>query len=406
MASLKAWLVSVLTLFAAGCVIFVPFPFHLLTIQAGVTDFIFGSLVRYTAADWLDEPLGKTLFVSDSLSLYLLVGWLLVFSLLIAGLIRLIPYRLFRDRRWQYIAETVIRYYLVAVLLRYGADKLVKAQFYLPEPNILFTPAGQLEKDIFFWSAIGSSRLYNIFTGGAECLAAVLLFFHRTRRAGLLFSLLLFVHIALINFSFDISVKLFSLLLLFLTAFLLAREGGNWWRSLFGLTVSAAGLQAPVRPPVQGFGYLFLKSLAAGLLLLEGFYFYARDGRWNDDRATRPFLHGAYQVQYIVQGTDTLRPPVLPVKRFFIHRNQYLVFQDAEDRFRDFGLAIDSSAAYFRLTGYDNQVRVVPYEWRPADSLLTMQWRDGMTEQRIAGRVIPWRQLPLVRGGFHWFSDR
>lgn len=406
MASLKAWLVSVLTLFATGCVLFVPFPFHLITFQSGITHFIFGPLVRFTAAVWLHEPLGKTLFVSDSLSLYLLVGWLLVFSLVIAGLIRLIPPPLFRDRRWPYIAETVIRYYLVAVLLRYGADKLVKAQFYLPEPNILFTPAGQLDKDIFFWSAIGSSRLYNMVTGGAECLAAVLLFFHRTRRAGLLFSWLLFVHIALINFSFDISVKLFSLLLLFLTSFLLAREGGHGWRSLFGFSATATGLQAPVRSPVQGFGYLFLKSLAAGLLLLEGFYLYARDGRWNDDRAPRPFLHGAYEVQYIVQGPDTLRPPVLPVKRFFIHRNQYLVFQDAEDHFRDFGLAIDRSAAYFRITGYDNKVRVVPYEWKPADSLLTLQWREGMAEQRIAGRVIPWRELPLVRGGFHWFSDR
>ncbi|MBL0144471.1 MAG: hypothetical protein IPP48_00540 [Chitinophagaceae bacterium] len=74
---------------------------------------------------------------------------------------------------------TACYHYLIIILLKYGLDKIFKTQFYLPEPNTLFTTVGHLDKDILFWSTMGSSHLYNTITGCIEILAAVLLFLNQ-----------------------------------------------------------------------------------------------------------------------------------------------------------------------------------------------------------------------------------
>src|SRR5205085_9499653 len=106
-------------------------------------------------------------------------------------------------------------YYLCLQLLKYGVDKIFKNQFYLPEPNTLFTPAGMLDKDILYWSTMGTSYGYNIFLGSLEIAAALFILIKRTRLIGLLLSLGILINVTEVNFGFDISVKLFSLFLLF-----------------------------------------------------------------------------------------------------------------------------------------------------------------------------------------------
>jgi hypothetical protein len=90
----------------------------------------------------------------------------------------------------------------------------------LPEPNLLFTPLGQLDKDILYWSTMGSSYGYNLFLGCTELLTGVLLFFRKTRAIGALAAVFICANIVAVNFSFDISVKLLSSFLLLLSLFI------------------------------------------------------------------------------------------------------------------------------------------------------------------------------------------
>ncbi|WP_199139323.1 hypothetical protein, partial [Pedobacter sp. ASV12] len=98
--------------------------------------------------------------------------------------------------------------------MKYGIDKVLLQQFSTPEANILYTPFGNLDKDILLWSTFGTSKFYNVAIGFVEVFVALLLFFRSTRLVGFYMSLALFLNICIINFGFDISVKTFSLFLL------------------------------------------------------------------------------------------------------------------------------------------------------------------------------------------------
>ncbi len=154
----------------------------------------------------------EILIFSDSEGFFLIITILLVASMLSFFVFKKFIYR-FQSR----IFET-LHYFLLAcvfiIFVKYGLDKLMMLQFTAPESNLMFTEVGNLDKDILFWTTMGTSRLFNWLTGGIEVTATLFLLFKRTRRLGLIILFLSTIYIVILNFSFNIGVKLFSLILL------------------------------------------------------------------------------------------------------------------------------------------------------------------------------------------------
>src|SRR5947199_10310512 len=71
---------------------------------------------------------------------------------------------------------------------------------------------------------MGYSTPYTIFTGVGEVIGGVLLFFRRTTTLGALIICGVMANVVALNFSYDVRVKVFSSLLLFLTIFLLVPD--------------------------------------------------------------------------------------------------------------------------------------------------------------------------------------
>lgn len=86
-----------------------------------------------------------------------------------------------------------------------------------------------------------------------------------------------------------------------------------------------------------------------GIILIESLYPHVRSRNFNDDKAERPYLHGAYEVTY----TDPDSVGAVPVQRIFIHRDGYLIFQNNKDEMHDYKLQIDSIQHLLVLTDYD-----------------------------------------------------
>ena len=207
------------TVFILLGILFIPFTWNLIPFQLGFTQFFFSNFIQLISSITESNPILLD-FSSDSKSLYLLM-----LSLVLAGFIlAFIIHRLYKDekKRHRFIenGKTIAVYYLAIVLMKYGFDKLFKAQFYLPEPNILYTPFGKLDKDILFWSTMGTSYSYNLFMGFMEILPGLFLLFKRTREIGLIISFGVLLNVFAINLSFDISVKLFSAFLLLINLYL------------------------------------------------------------------------------------------------------------------------------------------------------------------------------------------
>jgi hypothetical protein len=258
-----------------------------------------------------------------------------------------------------------------------------KSQFYLPEPNTLYTPLGQLTPDLAYWSVMGTSHFYSVFAGLTEVGAGLLLLWGRTRHVGGIVALAVLTNVVALNFGFAISVKLWSGFLLALAG-LVAAPG--LFAAYFALVRGQLRPVGPVRPASwQGRGVGALRGLLLALLLLETAGPFIQTGYLNDDTAPRPLLHGAYA---LVPQSGTKAH----LRRLFIHRRGYFITEDATGHFRDYRLHY----APGRLLLGSTPPQTLYYHSDSAGLLLT--GRIGPDSGQWRAQALPWRQLPLLRG--------
>ncbi|RYY94843.1 MAG: hypothetical protein EOO11_17075 [Chitinophagaceae bacterium] len=367
-------------LFALLVALLLPFPWQLASFQQHLLPGIFGS----------------GLYASDSPQQALLYGALAAAALLLAFLLR--PLFLQKPGALQ-LLQLVLTAWLAAVLARYGADKLFKAQFYLPEPTTLYTPLGFLDKDILYWSTIGTSRPYNLFLGGTEVLAAGLLLWRRTRRAGLLLALTVLMQVLAVDLCFGIGVRLFSGFLLLLTLLLLAPDARAWIAFLKGEAVAARTDESPITRAlpethmVRRYGR-WMPLWVLGLIALEALWPALRSGNWNDDVAARPPMHGAWAV--LEQAPET-QGGLPRAQRLLVHRSGYFVLQDSLERLHPHPYNYDSARQLLNIGFEGGDWRSYRCRFRRGDSLLLLFGNADSTVPLLRARALDWRALPALQ---------
>lgn len=378
-----------LTLFILNGILFIPFSFSFSAIQLKICQFIFLPIVEKITHHFQYNLL-LTDFSSDSLAMYLLILILVIVSLLFSLFLFYMEKRKGYNLNIENKIRPIIRYYLALVLLIYGFSKVFKAQFYLPEPNLLFTHLGNLDKDILFWSTIGSSRSYSIFLGIIEIVPALLLLFRKTVFIGSLMATGVLLHIVAINFSYSISVKIFSLFLLILALFLAFRTIKNTWHLFQTGQFSTTDFFEPTRSYKKPF-YPFLKALIIVLLFIEALAPAIKSSNFNDDKVLRPLYHGAYNVQENQWG----------IKRFFIHRDGYLIFQDKNDSMTDYKFQLVNKNV-FLLKDYQLKEQDGKLKWNPTSHKMELI----LNSIHLVGQQIDLKSLPLMKSQFSWTVDQ
>ncbi len=110
-----------------------------------------------------------------------------------------------------------VRLYLGYIMLSYGLSKVFVHQFPFPTPSRLAQPVGNMSPMGLLWTFMGASPAYVAFTGVAEVLGGLLLFGRRTATAGALIVAGITTNIVMLNFCYDVPVKLFSSQLLLMS---------------------------------------------------------------------------------------------------------------------------------------------------------------------------------------------
>lgn len=114
------------------------------------------------------------------------------------------------------LLRSYVRYVLAFAMLGYGLAKVgaVMNQFAEPTAYQLNKTYGESSPMNLVWTFMGASRPYTVFSGLAECLAAVLLAWRRTTILGAAVAFSVMLNVAMLNFCYDVPVKLFSVHLL------------------------------------------------------------------------------------------------------------------------------------------------------------------------------------------------
>ncbi len=288
-------------------------------------------------------------------------------------------------------------FYLAIHLFMYGWNKVFKWQFYQPEPNTLYTPLADTYPDLLYWSTMGISRSYSIFLGIAEVLAAVLLFFRKTRPGGALLALTIMANVVAVNFSFSISVKVYSFLLWALAAWLCYAERGRWWHALLGS-----------KALVNKRRMLLRLALFVAILLFTLFP-YLKSGVYNDDAAPRPAFHGAYDVPVFIVNQDTLLPLTTDEfrwRRVFIHRQNYFVTQLMDDRMQDYAFRCDTVKHEWWLQDPETgEEKVFAYSQPETNGPLFISGVLGTDTITAMLQPLDWKNKPLLQSRFTWTID-
>jgi hypothetical protein len=321
---------------------------------------------------------GAAKFESDSRGMY----DLLLTAVFFASPLALLIQRQVSLERIKLLTRQLLSWYLALILIKYGWIKIIGLQFYLPEPNTVYSAFGSLSKDIAYWSLIGASDTYSAVTGVAEITAGILLLFRRTRFAGALLSAGIFANVVLVNFAFDISVKLFSVTLLLFSAIVLFS-----YRDLLKAVFLQRSYEKPEEQTPVFRGRRILKLASLAFIVCEALYPTISAGILNDDKSRRKIRHGAYQV---------LNDP--SIRRLYVHRKDYLILENKDGAQLDYRIRWTGSEAFF-LTDERTEKKYAG-SW-----LRNGIFIEGLTPDTVVLRHLPYSKLPLFDERIHLFSD-
>jgi hypothetical protein len=124
------------------------------------------------------------------------------------------------DKLYQWLI-VFLRFYLGSAMIGYGFAKVIKTQFPLPHLGRLTQTYGESSPMGLLWTFMGFSVGYNFFTGMAEVVGGLLLCFRRTRLIGALVCVGVMSNVVMLNFAYDVPVKLYSSHLLAMAIFLM-----------------------------------------------------------------------------------------------------------------------------------------------------------------------------------------
>lgn len=134
------------------------------------------------------------------------------------------------------LLRSYLRYVLAAVCLSYGLAKvaIVHNQFPVVDEWRLGRTWGETSPMGVVWAFMGASRPYTIFAGLGEVLAAMLLIWRPTMLLGALVAIGVMTNVAMLNYCYDVPVKLSSTHLLVMGVLILLPDARRLSALLLG----------------------------------------------------------------------------------------------------------------------------------------------------------------------------
>jgi uncharacterized membrane protein YphA (DoxX/SURF4 family) len=321
-------------------------------------------------------------------------------------------------QRLGYYLRTAFRYYLAWECFVYGFLKIFCIQMQAPDLSQLATPLGDFGPMRMSWMYMGYGSPYEVFAGVAEVVAGLLLLYRRTVTLGLLAAMGVFVNVVMMNLTYDIPVKGFSMVLALCCLVLLVWDHQRLV-SFLGLNQTTGGtrLYEPVDP---GRGM----RIARWVLKLYFIYIvialcFFKDAKWYRDlhkpAVAGPIHSGAYTVRVFAINNDTIPPSFLDSTRWkdivFEGRLAYGSVSSPDTSFgRKYGYGrgffhyeTDSVAHLLTITSRHHPILECRYELPDSNTVVLR----GRLHQDSVYMVLQRsnHEFQLSEWQFHWISE-
>jgi hypothetical protein len=302
----------------------------------------------------------------------------------------------------------LIRYTLSFTLFTYGLVKIFPLQFRPTTLDRFIEPYGHFSPMGVLWNFMGASIPYIIFAGLCEMTPAVLLLFRRTTTLGSLTAFGVLLNVVMLNFCYDVPVKLYSTNLLLMAIFLATPDVRRLTHALL-LNRSAD----PSSPPEIHFEMHWARMAATAFqIAFVGYFLFGQiNSNWKMYRSVyvhpdQPPIYGLYRVEAFQRGGREIPPLATDGTRW-----DWVAAQNPQGLIV---LAMDGSGTFYR-TRYDvprNRVVLVirgteyalMYSHPNAEHLL-LEGRLQADLLSVRLRKVDPSTFLLVSRGFHWINE-
>lgn len=300
-----------------------------------------------------------------------------------------------------------LRYVVGAALLAYGSYKILKSQFPALDAAELIEPLGSMSPMALLWRFMGFSTPYTVFGGFAEALPGILLLFRRTATLGALLGMGVLANVVLLNFSFDVPVKIYSFHL-FVWAAIVASFDVRRLADFFLLNrpVAPAALRAPFRSKRIERARLAAKIIVIGSMSYEiGKQAWSGYHTWGDGKPVSLdeglFAVDAFERDGAPTPEGTEDAPWAYVELGWGYFSAY----DANaKRIHGWKVADDAAKHTFTLTPKSGEPFTLSYV-RPATATLVVEGVIDGHKVAVHATRKDASSFPLMSRGFHWISE-
>jgi hypothetical protein len=272
----------------------------------------------------------------------------------------------------------------------------------------LMQPYGDSSPMGILWTFMGASMAYTMFAGATEMLGGLLLIFRRTMLLGALVAIGAMGNVVMLNFSYDVPVKLYSSHLLAMALFLVLPDLRRLVNVL--LLNRPAEPSTPHPPLTTGWLRRVAPVLQAVLVLAYAGYglYTSYDGsKQFGNLSPKPPLYGVWNVDEL-EVDGVARPPLLTDasrwRRLAISYPGVIGVQ-----------LMDSTSAYYKLYLGKRRLALAKFDdpqWKPsfsyreiAPGLLALEGVLDGKKTRLTMKRVPDTAFTLTNRGFHWINE-
>lgn len=348
-----------------------------------------------------------------------MMGWALQAAWLLLAVIITLVWSLLDRKRLEYRRlhqwfRVYVRFGLATIMFSYGFAKIIPTQMPGPFLERLVQPFGEFSPMGVLWTFMSVSDVYQIFTGFGEAIGGLLLVFRRTVTLGALLLIAVLSNVVLMNFTFDVPVKLYSTNLLLMAVFLALPDV----RRLLNVLVLNRTATARTLTPLFSRRW----ANAAGVALRTVFVAWVLWGmvqrglgnyRQLGPDAPKSPVFGIWDVEEVTRNAE-VQPPLLtdslrPRRVVFGELNR-AVFRSVSDSVERYGVRLDSTKQEITLVSRFEPTapsggRVLRYA-RPDSVHLVLTEVVNGDSVAVRLRRVDERRFLLLTRGFHWIQEQ
>lgn len=309
-----------------------------------------------------------------------------------------------------YWYQVTIRVVLIFAMFLYGFAKIFKAQFADHGLERLLQTVGDMSPMGLAWTFMGHSFYYNIFIGFTEILGGLLLIFRRTTTLGSLIIIGVMTNVFMMNFMYDVPVKLVSFHIILMALIVLSVNGKRVFNFFFKNVdieseVYYDSIKNPTFKKVISIGKKLVATTVIGILIIQSFV------QFNalEQLKEKSEFYGIWETQKFVKNKVMLPPLLTDDYRWrylIIDKKKKVVVKkmtDSLDRFQ-FEINVDLKEIIFRRSKGDSISKQFSYKFTNADFLEIKGNIDG-DSLTIQFRRKPMTDFRLINRKFHWVNE-